>query len=174
MDSGPFYQVFDRLPSDESRLEFMSNLYSLGYNFNIRADPHAIIQRFYQGSGPAHKIVQMFVQCFGSIIVCREASSRLNKLNILTIVDTLAMELQGFQQLSGLDAQFNYMQARIDELLGTFIKVGMCSGSRYKQSLMRMLYNVGPYDKHAVQIDANLQRDLLAVEEKMYVLAFKF
>lgn len=72
MSSKQFFEVFDQIKDDESRIAFMKFAKQYGHNYAMESQPDRIIQYFYHSNYSPEIIAETFLECFGEIIICRE------------------------------------------------------------------------------------------------------
>lgn len=91
MNREMFYEIFDQLDTDQSKIDFMKYCKAMEYPFHLEPQPDAMMQRFYNGyDSSVDEIAQIFVDCFGNQIICYEASKEFNRN--LTIIDCLEID----------------------------------------------------------------------------------
>jgi hypothetical protein len=72
MTSKQFFEVFDQIKDDESRITFMKFAKQYGHNYTMESQPDRIIAYFYNNDYSPEIIANTFLECFGEIIICRE------------------------------------------------------------------------------------------------------
>ena len=135
-NSCEFFDQFDQLTHNASRLEFMDNLRMQKYPYHLEAQPEAVLQRFYydQDVTPT-QIVCIFLHCFGQPIICREASYSAGCP--MTIYDCLNRESNGWENN-------HHVKDTIIDLMNTFEANGVESSRGYYGSFLESSYRSDP------------------------------
>jgi hypothetical protein len=133
MDSERFYEVFNQLETDESKLDFMRFCKNMHYPYHLEMRPNAMIQNFYKidqllidtnrrfleshldsNTCSVKEIANVFKDCFGQQIICpKETIDAYGR--IITIIDCMEEDLN----------KIEYDTERIVQLLEAFNDIGV-------------------------------------------------
>lgn len=134
MTTEEFYATLDGLLWDEQRIQFLLEAYEADYPFHLESQPDAVIQRFYNGTGPVMDVAQAFIKCFPAPLLCREATFRARKP--VTLLDC-------FQD--DMDAAQSYLEfERIVSLLEAFSHLGIKNAEWCNSNELYSLYMADP------------------------------
>lgn len=154
-----FFESFDQLIDDESRIIYMETFRTMNYPFHLESQPDAIIQRFYSGFMPANTIAETFINCFPIPIICREASYRERKP--MTLLDCLSADLTEFSDSDTFD--------RIIDLLRAFRAQGVMNAEWHCSSALKRLYHLDPvYQDDTTMSFSQLEESNLDSDESGY------
>jgi hypothetical protein len=156
MTSDQFYEQFDQLQNDQSRINFMKGCFEQGYAYYLESQPGAIMSRFYSigtfGDATPEAISQVFVLCFGYEMVSRE-SSYCSKTPMSIIDD---MEWDAAFHANYPTEGFTKRQCqRAANILAALKQMGVKAGAD-NQSALKQHYSLDPA-YHSALFDGSLQ-----------------
>jgi hypothetical protein len=117
-----------------ARLTFMMKMKRDGYEYELEAQPEAVLQRFFRDSTDPEQIAKVMVECFGTVIICREASYSEGKHQ--TILDAIDFELNS--------AQSRAVLARIRNIAKALVRNGVMPTCAVSQKILNTEYNKDP------------------------------
>jgi hypothetical protein len=147
MASERLYIELDTLDAGMSRLHLMYSLKFMNHPFPLEPQPDAVIQRFYEGGVPAKDVANMFVYCFGQIIICREASYQAGRH--MTILDCLEDQLNMYSGARTIE--------RIVELIEAFANLNLRNAEWYDAQEIDDLYLKDPI--YGIEDPSSLEPD---------------
>lgn len=80
-----FYEIFDQLETNESKINFMRYCKDMHYPFNLEINLDFLIQKFYNEISDTFAIAAIFIECFGKDLICYQVSDEI----ILNIIDCI-------------------------------------------------------------------------------------
>lgn len=160
MTSKQFFEVFDQIKDDESRIAFMKFARQYGHNYTMESQPDRIIQYFYHSDYSPSIIADTFLECFGEIIICREqiyqqAINRQVPYHFIDYQVTLTDCMHDHMNDSSTDPSiYSNLFTRIYDLVEALEVVGIMNADDYPDNF-KDLYKLDPkyaeIDKHMMQ-----------------------
>lgn len=133
MKSNEFFRIFDNL-SGTARLIFMMKMKEQNYEYWLESQPDAIIQRFFCENIDPNDVAKVFIECFGTLIICRE--STYCQKSPQTILDALDYELDASND--------ELFKTHIQNLKKAFIKNGVRQTCDIDADTLENVYNADP------------------------------
>lgn len=162
MSSEQFFEVFNQITDDESRIMFMKFAKQYGHNYAMESQPDRIIQYFYHSNYSPEIIANTFLECFGEIIVCREyiyqkeIDRQVNDhfhyypLNYdYTLIDAMCDHMPHQDRIYDRNSEFYF---RVTDLIDAFENIGILHADEYPDNF-KELYSLDP--KYA-EMDYNM------------------
>lgn len=149
MTSKQFFEVFDQIKDDESRIAFMKFARQYGHNYIMESQPDRIIQYFYHSNYSPEIIAETFLECFGEIIICREqiyqqAINRQVPYHFIDYAVTLTDCMHDHMNDSSTDPSiYSNLFTRIYDLTMALEEVGILNANEYPDNFQN-LYKLDP------------------------------